>query len=442
VSFLAGLWMDAHEKYKPLSAVSETLKSRSLKQRTLRRSSSAEFWGVCLKRLSQLDGIRGFAVSSVLVCHLVPILGIGIGKNMVAKALYRLLIPGWLGVDVFFVLSGFLITGIILKERTQPDFWSNFYLRRGFRILPAFFAIFTLTLLAAHFYLPVVHISTTYVLMSTFFLANWAPDQFPFLLHIWSLAVEEQFYFLWPQGCRHLDNLKIFKLALALASGSLLLRVGLAFAHVNPYTIYEITPTRIDGISCGAALAAGITLPRVHIFLARYWRRIAVVAGTALPVIFVLLHGRLNGFDATSQMLAIPPAVVLAAMLIFGAVESTLPTALSRFFGNPLMTYLGKRSYGLYLIHEPLRVAVTESRDHGSLAVLPSGVGANTILALSVLAASLILTEISWRLIESPAQNLRRRLMRNKEDGTKAHPSEEMEIIQVVEETRLRNPIQ
>ncbi len=382
-------------------------------------------------------------MASVVACHLVQLLPIGIGRNLLVSAVYRLLIPGWLGVDVFFVLSGFLITGIILKERAQPDFWSSFYLRRGFRILPAFFVVFTLTLVAAHFFLSAIHLSTIYVLMATFFLANWAPNQMPFLIHIWSLAVEEQFYFLWPQACTRLNNGKIFKLALALASCSLLLRICLAFAHVNSYTLYEITPTRIDGISLGSALAAGITLPRVHLFLTRWWRRIAVIAAVALPVVFALLGGRLNGFEAKSQMLAIPPMIILTAMLVFGAVESALPPAIGRLFDNRVITYLGRRSYGLYLIHEAIRGGIDESRSHGMLAALPSGVGVNAMLVLFVLVASLILTEISWRLIESPAQTLRLRLMRNKEDSTRVlRPSEELEIAQLVEENRLRTPTQ
>jgi peptidoglycan/LPS O-acetylase OafA/YrhL len=92
------------------------------------------------------------------------------------------------------------------------------------------------------------------------------------------------------------------------------------------------------------------------------------------------------------------------------------------------MTYLGRRSYALYLINRPLQVAISDSRGHGYLARLPQGIPINLLLMVFVTAVSLILTEISWRLIESPAQDLRRRWMLRREDGTRAHPSEEMEI--------------
>lgn len=91
-----------------------------------------------LNRVPQLDGIRGFAVAAVVFVHLSPMLEFSAGKSLLNIALYHIFHVGWLGVDIFFVLSGFLITGIILKSRHKPNFWTVFYARRGFRILPAF----------------------------------------------------------------------------------------------------------------------------------------------------------------------------------------------------------------------------------------------------------------------------------------------------------------
>jgi len=396
-----------------------------------------------LKRLSQLDGIRGLAIALVLGCHFIPMLQDGLGKNRIADTLYRIFITGWFGVDIFFVLSGFLITGIILKERQDPDFWSNFYLRRAFRILPAFIVIFGITLVAVHFLMPSVLISPVYVWMATLFLANWTvltPFQLPILLHVWSLAVEEQFYFLWPQAAKRLTTVQVFQLALGMAVASNLLRIGLA-AHVNPYTLYESTPTRIDGISIGAALAAGVMLPRVRQFLSQWWRRIALAAVAAFVLTLVLVHGRLNGFDAKSQIFAIPPVVILAAMLIFGVLENALPRLLARFFGSPAMTYLGRRSYALYLLHEPVRVAFSSSRTGGVLARLPGGVAVNCILMFAALAVSVLLTEASWRLVESPAQNMRKRLMRGQEASPQTGSAEEAEIAALARQSRVGTPI-
>lgn len=152
---------------------------------------------------------------------------------------------------------------------------------------------------------------------------------------------------------------------------------------------------------------------------------------------FLALRGSLFLFNAWSQVLAIPPTIVLTAMLIYGSVESTLPAALARFFGSGVMVYLGRRSYALYLIHVPIFAAAEASRTHGCLQQLPQGTAVHAILVVSVIAVSLVLAEASWRLIEFPAQEVRRKWMRGREDGTPAHPSEEAVIVQLAEEARM-----
>ena len=377
-----------------------------------------------MKRLSELDGIRGLAIALVMSAHLGQVLDTS--KRSFAS---RLMIDGWIGVDVFFVLSGFLITGIIVKERSREDFWGNFYLRRAFRILPAFAAVFGITLVAIHFFQPHTPVSTGYVLSAIFFLANWplfSHSVVPMFSHLWSLAVEEQFYFLWPQPAKRLSTTAIFKLALALTVACELLRIGLTLAGVSSDLQYGLTLTHFDGLTIGAALAAGITQPSVRRFLDEWWHRIALLAIFLLAGSLLFLHSNFRVLNP--QILRIPPAILLTSMLIYGAVESALPSPLQRFFSSDVMTYLGRRSYALYLINRPLQVAISDSRGHGYLARLPQGIPINLLLMVFVTAVSLILTEISWRLIESPAQDLRRRWMLRREDGTRAHPSEEMEI--------------
>jgi peptidoglycan/LPS O-acetylase OafA/YrhL len=365
--------------------------------------------------------------------HLGQILDVGMEKKSIAS---RIMIDGWIGVDLFFVLSGFLITGIILKERSREDFWSKFYLRRAFRILPAFVTVFGITLVAVHFSRPHT-VSTGYVLSAIFFLANWSilsHPVVPMLSHLWSLAVEEQFYFLWPPAARRLSATAILKLALALTVACELLRIVLTLAGVSPDLQYGLTLTHFDGLTIGAALAAGITLPGVYRFLAGWWQRIALLAIFLLAVSLLFLHSSFPVLNP--QILRIPPAILLTSMLIYGAVESALPSPLSKFFGSDMMTYLGRRSYALYLINRPIQVAISDCRDHGYLARLPQGIPINLLLMVFVTAVSLLLTEISWRLIESPAQDIRRRWMRRIEEGTRTLLSEETEISQLVGQNR------
>jgi peptidoglycan/LPS O-acetylase OafA/YrhL len=376
---------------------------------------------VALKRVSQLDGIRGLAIASVLVDHFSQILNVGIGRNLAVIVIDRFLDAGWMGVDIFFVLSGFLITGIILKDRSKPDFWSNFYLRRAFRILPAFAVVFVLTLVATHYLIPEIHFGASYVIPTIFFLANWTiltSGQMPLLTHLWSLAVEEQFYFLWPQAAKRMKSEHLLALAISLIVLCELTRLTLALLHVGPYIVYNITPTRIDGLSIGAAVAIALTIPRAHAFLARWWRKIAILAAISLPLAFAARHGSLFIFDVWSQVLAIPGAITVTAMLIFAATEGSLPSIPAKFFDNAFLGYMGRRSYALYLIHLPIGVAIQRSRAHGWLAHFFPGLVGNAALILIGVAISFALTEASWHWIESPAQALRVRIMR----GRHAHP--------------------
>lgn len=259
-----------------------------------------------VKHSAYLDGIRGLAVAVVVLFHFNSLLNAGLGKVSPLLLIGRLFLCGWLGVDIFFVLSGFLITGIILRERTETNFWNSFYLRRALRILPAFLVVLTSTLLATHFLLPTIKIMPSSVIMSIFFMANWTivnHAELPLLGHLWSLAVEEQFYFLWPQAVTRLSASGVLKLSAMLAVLCEFLRIGLALAHTNAYVLYKITPTSIDGLAIGAALAASMTKPTCKQLLARNWSTIAFAAG-------VLLQPPSSCFAAASLSLMCGPRLL------------------------------------------------------------------------------------------------------------------------------------
>ena len=369
-----------------------------------------------MKRIEELDGIRGIAILAILMLHMAEILVAGVGYSRGVAAAYRLMYSGWLGVDIFFVLSGFLITRILLNKRAHPEShqspWVDFYLRRTVRILPAFTVVFALTIFALHFFHPEIHLSARILLPAIFFFENWTVldgTTMPFLPHLWSLAIEEQFYLLWPQAAKRLSGRTVLAIALAMVALCEVLRIVLAMRHVPAPVVYAVTPTRIDGLSIGSALAVAMTMPRVRRFLRRAWPWISLAALLLLAFISIRLRGSLTAYDVRSQLLAIPPVIVLVAMLIYASVESALPRMLSRALSNAALTYLGRRSYALYLIHYPIVAAVVLSRMHGHLAALPPGVMTNLGLIAAVLATSLLLSEASWRWIETPAQTLRQR---------------------------------
>jgi peptidoglycan/LPS O-acetylase OafA/YrhL len=192
------------------------------------------------------------------------------------------------------------------------------------------------------------------------------------------------------------------------------LRVILALKHVSVWIIYAITPTRIDGLALGAGLAAAVMLPWAQRFLAKYWHGIALISAILLAGAFVALHRSLLPDNVLSQILAIPATALLTAMLIFASISSTLPAILRRVLASPALTYLGRRSYALYLIHLPILFGAWQNRVHGRLSYLPAGLRVNAMLILVTIAICLALTELSWRLVESPAQSLRRVLERER----------------------------
>jgi peptidoglycan/LPS O-acetylase OafA/YrhL len=382
-----------------------------------------------MKRLAALDGIRGLAIALVLMAHLGQILNVGMAKIGTTASLAHLLIDGWIGVDIFFVLSGFLITGIILEERGSERFWTNFYLRRAFRILPAFVVIIAVAVIGVRIFNPSNAVPLAYVLSAGLFVANLpilAHAAPPLLSHLWSLAVEEQFYLIWPQAAKRLSAELLFKIALGVTIGCELLRIILSAMNVPIAFQYEFTFTHCDGLTVGAALAVGLTLPHVEGFLGKRWRTIAVGGLIALPASLLLRHSGFSSFNL--QVLRIPPAIIVTSMLIFAAVKAELPAILSRFFTGSVITYLGRRSYALYLVNRPIQVVVSSSRAEGYLSRLPHGVPTNLMLMAAVIVVSLLMAEISWRLIESPAQALRVRLMRGEQGGSRRYQAEEVEV--------------
>src|SRR4051794_3114804 len=165
---------------------------------------SANPW-VLPKVIPELDGIRGIAILMVLVCH---------ASSWMASDRWRMFLQnGRVGVDLFFVLSGFLITGILLDTRHDKNRTRNFYVRRGLRIWPLYFVFLAVALIAFRKMLPAQPNIWVYVLFIQNFL--YLREAGPFLEPTWSLAVEEQFYMVWPWLAFRLSRATIFKVCCA-----------------------------------------------------------------------------------------------------------------------------------------------------------------------------------------------------------------------------------
>jgi peptidoglycan/LPS O-acetylase OafA/YrhL len=312
-----------------------------------------------------LDGLRGIAILLVMICHLT---GRGLWRASASV--------GAGGVELFFVLSGFLITSLLVEEHDRAGnvALSRFYLRRARRLLPAL-----LVVVAMGKVMGVAAGINQPVLPPLFYYANWAPT-LGFLPHTWSLSVEEQFYLAWPllliASFRWRNGPLIVAGAGAVAS--LLAR----FAHHDAWSLYRGTDTEAWGLLLGSLLAivAHRGLPELRL---PSWA-LALLVGPLFALAFV------PGFDFGYVWVS-----ALAPLLALPLVWSSC--CQGAFTWSPLR-YLGRRSYGLYLWHVPVILALSSS---GPLTpvTMPIAIGLSFMLA-----------ELSWRCIESPFLRAREKI--------------------------------
>jgi peptidoglycan/LPS O-acetylase OafA/YrhL len=306
-----------------------------------------------------LDGLRGLAIIAVLFRHTSDIF-------QAHGPATRWFLPfmefgGW-GVDLFFVLSGFLITGILLDTRAALNRGSSFYGRRILRIFPVYYlALGLILLLEPHFawIKAAANLQNlTDHLAYLFYFQNWIPlwhhGDYPesFIGHFWSLAVEEQFYMVWPAVVWHLSGRALARLC-ALALFVIFVVRILLIAHFGAgIWVYAFTITRADGLFVGSAIAAIYATkgPISNRFLASS----AAIGAAALAVIAVVGPARQLWLTGTYMaMIGVPAVALLSGVLLVYSLQFT-GSALGRFFQQRWLRAFGKYSYGMYVWHFPI----------------------------------------------------------------------------------------
>jgi len=288
--------------------------------------------------MPELDSVRGIAILSVLFFHgMAPPLHAELSTS--GRLLFILSRHGWVGVNLFFVLSGFLITGILLESSRRPDYFRRFYFRRALRILPALYGMLSILLIGGW-------ISFRLTAISMLFLANFAAVAgFGFGYGpLWSLAVEEHFYMLWPLVVRRCSVRTLMILAVAVCIVSPFLRFMNLIGNSPPQHLASLyTWFNLDGLSLGALLAIWLRMPS---FRRRQLARIAVPATVVAGAAFLLLEGH-PWADATLVASAcnLASAGFLACVLLVGT------SSYSFVVDRPILKFYGFISYGLYLFH-------------------------------------------------------------------------------------------
>lgn len=341
------------------------------------------------KHIPQLDVLRGLAVLAVILYHA--------GDFVPALRLHTLFGFGYLGVDLFFVLSGFLITGILVASKDEASYFTNFYARRILRIWPLYYALLLLTFVV----LPLVRSSMAAPIFQQshpwepylFFVQNFFGNvqrAFYMVRVTWSLAIEEQFYLVWPVIVWLAPRQVLKPLALGGIFLSIAARWSVQYGLIPPVNFFTNPLTRLDGLALGAFLS--LWIPEAQDRTVRWGGVVAL----ALVVPATIMLGRVRpGHCVLYAMIA----ACFAALLCASVAAPVLPRL-------AFLKYTGKVSYCLYLAHVPVFMAA------GSLGFrhwcFPgSPRTSETIQFVVSLALCYVVAAASWRFYEGPFLRLK-----------------------------------
>jgi peptidoglycan/LPS O-acetylase OafA/YrhL len=382
------------------------------------------------QRIAVLDGLRGFAIAAVMIHHFSPYANPPSKDSRIGVLLFFLAASGWCGVDLFFVLSGFLITGILLDQKPLPHFFRNFYARRTLRIFPLYygvlFAVFILGPLIwpAAFHAPEMMamrhrqgwlwIYGTNVDMTIHNDYRIYVGQWLFLAGFWSLAVEEHFYLVWPAIVRFCNDRALLAVCGVCVLLSLVTRL-VFFRLQNDWGVYTFTLSRIDELAIGGSLSV---LIRHRSSLLNFLSRWAWLIATLCFVGWIANTWkdalRLHWFAVSAGYLLV--GISFGALLLHCV--TTGPESIARrIFELRGLRILGKYSYGLYIYHILLMPMyehwfgqrrwedILERRLHLTVGSYFLSVIAYMIAASAV---SFIVAWVSWQVMEKQFLRMKR----------------------------------
>lgn len=335
--------------------------------------------------------------------------------NLIERAAVTITNYGLWGVDLFFVLSGFLITGILVESKNAPGYFRNFFVRRALRIFPLYYGVLLVLLVLV----PTAALQTIdpellelreisgwlWAYLTNIYLGPQTSFSIPYVSHFWSLAIEEHFYLVWPFLIWYLPNRTAMRVCVVL--GSLALALRIAFTMAAPDQLYAgvLTPCRIDALCAGAWFALSArTEPRLTTARALV---LAQASGAAI-VALSAWHFALQTGEALVLPLRMTALAIFCGAMIYSASYNDDLTRLRAGLRFGWLRNLGKYSYGLYVFHGMVAYGMhryemstcfsmlTSIHTLGAVLQIACGVGASYALAL-----------VSFHAFESPFLSLK-----------------------------------
>ena len=360
--------------------------------------------------IPELDGLRAVGMAIVLLNHT--------WSQDMSILIWHLKLKAWIAMDSFFVLSGFLIAGILLDTRSNPDYYRSYYIRRSLRIFPLYYCVISFLTLVAVFW----HGGTPYRLL----VAEWgSPAWFfvylgnfraatagcwptvPGFIPLWSLQIEEQFYLVFPFIVRHLRLETLWRALWVMVFLSLVARVGLFLWNPhNPYLQLVLLPCHMEGLALGVLIAIRFRRGPWQVAKGRLTAlTVVLLAATVIgsawsnasksPEEWATPFNRTVGYSLSS----VACACLLLWLIHFRGSKWT------RLLRIRPVQFLGKISYGIYLFHMPVWTAgYAVCHALGWSLLYESFPGVAAVTALSILCAS-----ASWYLLERPLLRLKDR---------------------------------
>ncbi len=344
------------------------------------------------------DGWRGVGVILVMLAHCYP--------NMITR-------PFWVAMDLFFVMSGFLITGILLDSKQNQHYYKNYIVRRVLRVFPLYYFVLVLSFLVIPYTIPgIMGVNYDFYTKNQawFWLygQNWLfsikglPEINHSMVHFWSLAVEEQFYIFWPLLIKFFKPKQIVRICVGIILFSVYFRVSLGFklGLVQPYP-YMNTFSRMDSLAIGSIIAIVIRYNKA--WLEKYLNVIAVASFICLLLGFAYFR--------TGTFLRLYPIftfvdIFAGCILLYSL--SPNKSALIRVGDHSLFRFLGKYSYGIYIYHYIIFNSLDQHFHPYILKHINSEAIAVTLTGVLTIGISIVIAIASFRYLEMPFLKLKK----------------------------------